>query len=61
MGIISPQYPWYFIFLLPLLTRAPYVPLMSAEREMSMRIARARARLLRSMQKPQRSGDGPGK
>jgi hypothetical protein len=26
--LVSPHYPWYFAFLLPLLTRAPYVPLI---------------------------------
>jgi hypothetical protein len=26
--LISPHYPWYFIFLLPLLARAPYAPLI---------------------------------
>src|SRR5262249_54266058 len=26
--LASPHYPWYFAFLLPLLARAPYVPLI---------------------------------
>ena len=26
--LVSPHYPWYFAFLLPLLARAPYAPLI---------------------------------